>query len=151
MPLTIPVEKPVGKCATRDVRISAYENWQKLHWQAIETAYNSSPFLEFYRDDFLPFYKKKWNFLFDFNTEIQQMILGLLDLETDIHFTEKYETQLPDGVEDWREMISPKKTTDYKAQKYYQIFEQKFGFLPNLSIVDLLFNTGNEAILVLKK
>ncbi|MDR1699352.1 MAG: WbqC family protein [Prevotellaceae bacterium] len=151
MPLTIPVEKPGGKCATRDVRISAHENWQELHWRSIEAAYNSSPFLEYYRDDFLPFYKKRWTFLFDFNTEIQQMILGLLDLETDIHFTENYETQLPKGCEDWREMISPKKETNYKGQNYYQVFAPKFGFLPNMSIVDLLFNMGTEAVLVLKK
>ena len=150
MPLVIPVEKPSGKCATRDVRISAHENWQELHLRAIEAAYNSSPFFEYYKDDFLPFYTKKWNFLFDFNTEIQQMIINLLDLETDIHFTENYESKLPENCEDWREMISSKKETNYKGQTYYQVFEQKFGFLPNLSIVDLLFNMGTESILVLK-
>lgn len=151
MPLVIPVEKPGGKCATRDVRISTHENWQELHLRAIETAYNSSPFWEYYKDDFLPFYKKKWRFLFDFNMEIQQMVINLLDLETDIHLTKNYETRLPATCEDWRETISPKKETDCKAQKYYQVFESKFGFLSNMSIVDLLFNMGPESIFILKK
>ena len=151
MPLTIPVEKPSGKCATRDVRISAHENWQELHLRAIEAAYNSSPFLEYYKDDFLPFYTKKWDFLFDFNTEMQQMILGLLGLEADIHFTGNYETKLPEGIEDLRDTISPKKDTPYNSAPYYQVFELKFGFLSNMSIIDLLFNMGNEAVLFLNR
>ncbi len=155
MQLSIPTEKSkTEKCKIKDIRIATNENWQLIHWRAIEAAYNSSPFFEYYKDDLLPFYTKKYEFLLDFNTEIQQVVLELLDIETKPLLTAEYEHIVTKNEIDFREQISPKKEIvdkSFVSQPYYQIFEHKFGFLPNLSVIDLLFNMGNESLLVLKK
>lgn len=150
--LSIPVERQDGnKMLIRDVRIAGHGNWQINHWRSIESAYNTSPFFEYYRDDFFPFYKKKWVYLCDFNLELQQKVLELLDLEiADIKFTENYQSECKSGW-DLRDVIHPKKDTKIKISSYYQVFGEKFGFVPNLSIIDLLFNMGNESILILRK
>lgn len=149
--LTIPVEKSKGaRMLTRDVRISEHSDWQLQHWRSIESAYNSTPFFEYYKDDLLPFYEKDWTFLWDFNAEIQSKVLELLDLQVDIQLTKEYKVDFDENVLDARNSIHPKKETDTGSlKKYYQVFEQRFGFIPNLSIIDMLFNMGNESILVL--
>ena len=147
LPLSIPVEKTGEKCCTKDMRISKHSDWQTLHWRAIMTAYNSTPFFEYYEDDLRPFYEKEWQFLFDFNNEIQLKIIELLDINTNICFTTDYKHEYTDAI-DLRNSISPRQqqnNSDFEAKPYYQVFDQKFGFLPNLSIIDLLFNMGNEA------
>lgn len=149
--LTIPVEKSKGaRMLTRDVRISEHSDWQLQHWRSIESAYNSTPFFEYYKDDLLPFYEQDWTFLWDFNIEIQAKMLELLDLQVDIQLTKEYKVDFDENVLDARNSIHPKKETDTGSlKKYYQVFEQRFGFIPNLSSIDLLFNMGNESILVL--
>jgi hypothetical protein len=149
--LSIPVEKPSGvRILTRDVRISEHNDWQIQHWRSIESAYNSSPFFEYYKDDFLPFYKKKWNFLWDFNYELQAKVLELLDLQPILKFTDLYQLKLNEAVVDLRDSIHPKKEKSVLPLKpYYQVFDQRFGFQENLSIIDLLFNMGNESQLII--
>ena len=152
MDLSIPVEKPNGnKTLTRDVRISEHGDWQQNHWRAITSAYNSSPFFEYYADDLAPFFEKKHSFLFDFNEEIQQTILNLLDIHPKISYTEAFLSNYGKEVADFRETIHPKIESKVVFKPYYQVFQQKFGFIPNLSIIDLLFNMGNEAVLVLNQ
>jgi len=145
--LTIPVDKS-GKELVRDIKISGHTDWQTLHWRTIETAYNSSPFFEYYSDDFRPFYEKKWVFLWDFNFQLLQKVMELLDIEKEIQLTAKYEFQMHD-VFDVRELIHPKKNQLTDIPPYYQVFGQKFGFQKGLSILDLLFNMGNESQLIL--
>jgi len=151
--LIIPVEKTGNeKQLTRDVRISNRADWQLQHWRSIESAYNSSPFFEYYKDDFLPFYEKKWTFLWDFNCSLQEKILELIDIQPNIELTTEYSTSFGENIVDLREKIHPKKQIDFvNLPRYYQVFEPKFGFIPNLSIIDLLFNMGNEAILILSE
>ncbi|MDD4490278.1 MAG: WbqC family protein [Paludibacter sp.] len=153
MDLTIPVEKfENGKTRIRDVRISYHGNWQLQHWRSIASAYNSSPFFEYYMDDLIVFYEKRWNFLWDFNVEIQQKILELIDLQPVIRLTEIYSKDLSDRIKDLRSVIHPKKKlVSEHTQPYYQVFVHKYGFQPNLSVLDLLLNMGNEAIFTLKK
>ena len=148
MALSIPVEKASGeKILTRDVRISDHTDWQLNHWRSIESAYNSTPFFEYYKDDLLPFYEKKWTYLMDFNLEIQLKILDLLNLNKKIQLTGEYKNMLDDTFLDLREAIHPKKENQsLDLSPYYQVFDQRFGFQPNLSIIDLLFNMGNESI-----
>jgi hypothetical protein len=151
MALSIPVEKSNGKkILTRDVRISEHNDWQIHHWRSIESAYNSTPFFEYYKDDLLPFYERKWDFLWDFNLEIQTKILELLDLNIIIRFAERYESELEESTIDLREKIHPKKDNSTNLKPYYQVFESRFGFQGNLSIIDLLFNMGNESQLVIR-
>ena len=155
--LSIPtVKPPTPKCATKDIRISDHGNWRHLHWNAIESAYNSTPFFEYYKDDFRPFYEKRYGFLADFNEELCHMVCGLLDLHPDMERTACYRSTSEEGAEDFRERIHPKK--DFRTEDpafcplpYYQVFDAKLGFLPNLSIVDLLFNMGPESLLVLNR
>jgi len=157
MPLTIPVESTGGKkCLIKDMCIAEHGNWRHLHWNALISAYNSTPFFEYYQDDFHPFYEKKYKFLFDFNEEFREMICGLIDdVHTSVAYTEEYERN-KESIYDFRENISPKKdwklyNPDYISVPYYQVFSERYGFVENLSIVDLLFNMGNESQLILKE
>ncbi len=149
--LIIPVEKVRNtKQLTRDVKISNCFDWQLQHLRAIQSAYNSSPFLEYYEDEFLPFYEKKWNYLWEFNFLLQQKICELIDFYPELELTKEYKKDPGNNIVDLREKIHPKTRYDFiEVPHYYQVFEQKFGFIPCVSIIDLLFNMGNESILVL--
>ena len=154
--LTIPVEHSANKLAIKDVKISDHSNWQTLHWRAIETAYNSTPFFDYYKEDLQPFFEQKFTFLLDFNQQIQQTVLDILGFYTTITLSDSYKEAYFSGEIDLRETLHPKKKlvpldVHLEHQNYYQVFNHKFGFLPNLSIIDLLFNMGNEARLILKK
>ena len=133
--LSIPIVKTEGKTMMRDVRISDHGNWRHQHWIALESSYRQSTFLEYYADEFAPFYEKKWNFLADFNEELMMLVASLLDICKPVTRTTSYEgdafAQLP----------------AFEVRPYYQMFASKHGFLPNLSIVDLLFNQGPEGLL----
>lgn len=155
MPLSIPIESTGGKKALiKDIRIAEHGNWRHLHWNALVSAYNSTPFFEYYQDDFRPFYEKKYEFLFDFNEQLRVMICQLIGIEdTSVTYSEEYERNI-ESVFDFRESISPKKdwkvlNPDFISVPYYQVFSEKYGFAENLSIVDLLFNMGNESQLIL--
>jgi hypothetical protein len=143
--LTVPIEKPdAPKCLTRDIRISEHGNWRHIHWHALISAYNLSPYFEYYADDFRPFYEKKYRYLVDYNAELLALVCRLLEVSPVIKFTETYE---PCVVDDYRTVLTARNANCRSATQkpYYQVFARKNGFIANLSIVDLLFNMGNEA------
>lgn len=154
LPLTIPVEHHSGeRQPIHALRISGHGRWQSVHWNALQTAYEASPFFEYYADDLRPLYEQKFDYLVDFNAALENCILSLLDLPRSIVPTESY-MAAPDGFLDLREAIRPKRPLPdpaFTAVPYYQVFAARTGFLPNLSIVDLLFNMGQETRLVLRQ
>jgi hypothetical protein len=156
--LSVPIVKPDSpECPLKDIRISDHGNWRHLHWNALASTYNHTPYFEYYKDDFRPFYEKKYDFLIDFNDELCRLICSLIDLHPNIKRTIKYQTDINTSeADDFRERIHPKKDylegdPDFKAKPYYQVFQERFDFLPNLSIVDLLFNLGPESLLLLQQ
>lgn len=153
--LTIPVERPsdarLDKTQLKDICISDHGNWRHLHWKALLSAYGESPFFEYYADDIHPFFEKKYKFLLDFNMEINAKMMELLDIEkSSLSLSNEYSSYEGDcDTVDFREVIRPKhpgEDKEWQPKKYYQVYQQKFGFQPNLSILDLLFNEGNEAV-----
>ena len=167
--LTVPIERYDGtKCAMRDIRISDHGNWRHLHWNALVSAYGETPFFEFYADDLRPFFEKRHTFLFDLNLDIMHTMCQLLDVRPQVTLSEQYivlpseddaavsaailtDKSLTDFV-DFREAIRPKHPlpdADFNPTPYYQVRAQRHGFLPNLSILDLLFNEGPEGIFYL--
>lgn len=169
--LTVPIvrgESPLIK----DIRISDHGNWRHLHWNALQSAYGDSPFFDYFQDDIRPFFENKWEFLLDFNEAIRVKMCELIDIPVcSIRFTEDYSAapfadkeesaskssvnSKPTTVnkyQDFRSAINPKhpaEDPDFVARPYYQVYQQKHGFLSNLSILDLLFNMGREGIFFL--
>ena len=151
--LTIPTEKPTaGNCPMRDIRISDHGNWRHRHWNALEAAYRHTPFFLYYEDDFRPFYEKKVDFLYDFNLQLTELVCSLIGIDTPLLPTEQY-IRPTEAIADFRSAISPKlqwqDDTAFCPTEYYQVFKERHGFIPNLSIVDLLFNLGPESIVIL--
>ncbi len=152
--LTIPVER-TGEgwhTAMRDVRMSSHGNWKHLHWQALTTAYDGSPYFEYYMDELREIYGTASNSLFDFNETLREKVCEWLDIQPNIFVSDNY-VQATDEMDDFRCAFSPKhKVMDnlFSLQKYHQVFELKQGFMSNLSILDLVFNMGRESLLVLR-
>ncbi|MBR1401880.1 MAG: WbqC family protein [Prevotella sp.] len=174
--LSIPIEhasqdQPLHSAQKmRDIGISDHGNWRHLHWYALQSAYGESPFFDYYIDDLRPFFEQKWEYLLDFNMAITEKMCKLLDIRPNIRLTAAYGKPISDDscedglrrrdddscmapqLSDFREAIRPKHPIpddEFNPTPYYQVYQQKHGFLPNLSILDLLFNEGNESILYL--
>ncbi len=142
------------KIHVKDIKISYEMNWQRNQWQTIVSAYNSSPYFEYYFDEIKPFFEKKTTYLFDLNQEINETICELLDIENTSILTKNFE-QVPKITLNFRETISPKNKTApdsaFQPAEYTQVFSDKFGFTPNLSILDLLFNEGPNSYTILEE
>ena len=146
--LTVPVEHGDSPLI-KDIRLSDHGNWRHLHWNALQSAYGESPFFEYYQDDIRPFFEQRWDFLLDFNEAIRVKMCELIDIQPKVTLTSEYS---PSSKIDYREAIRPKHPLpdpDFEPKPYYQVYQQKHGFLPNLSILDLLFNMEPEIILYL--
>jgi len=145
--LVVPVVKgSKNHTKIKDVRISYDFTWQRLQWMSLQACYRRSAYFEYYEDDFAPFYEKsKETFLFDYNEQLLHLLLKLLKINTTINYTPTYEAVHP-GLTDLRSALSPKIESRFNQKPYFQVFEEKNGFLKNLSVVDLLFNQGPQAL-----
>jgi len=148
LPLIIPVlRNDTHSAKISEIKIDYSRNWQKQHWRAIVSAYKSSPFFDYYQDDIVSFYSEQENSLFDFNYKLLKTILDLFGVDYSMTVTESFQQDLPEG--DFREIIHPKRQPLFDINEngqYHQVFAHKQGFIPNLSIIDLLFNEGPNAI-----
>ena len=150
--LTVPVEHTDEKTLVKDLRISDHNQWRRIHWNALMSAYSESPFFEYYQDDIRPFFEKKYDYLIDFNEAIRQKICELIDIEPKVEYTKEFISSTPSTIADYREVIHakhPQPDADFTPKRYWQVFERKHGFQPNLSILDLLFNMGTESVFYL--
>jgi len=154
--LTIPVIKiPDKKMLLKDVRIDYSQPWQKIHWKGITSSYASSPFFQFIMDDLAGYYEKRYGFLIDLNQGLLTTALSILGLEPKIIYTEYFIPVRNDGS-DPRFFIHPKKDfrqfdPEFRPAPYNQVFIEKHGFIPNLSIIDLLFNEGLNSRVILER
>ncbi|HAN19487.1 MAG: hypothetical protein A2X13_02320 [Bacteroidetes bacterium GWC2_33_15] len=152
--LSVPIKKTAAKIKINEVYIDYATNWQKLHWKSIESAYRSSPFFEFYADELFPFYKRKYDLLIDYNHELQNTILSILNVDVLFKETTDFNLNYNREYDDFRYSIHPKKDlgdSNFHPIEYIQVFKPKYGFIQNLSIIDLIFNSGNDALSVLRK
>jgi len=154
--LSIPIKKNKSEKVINSIEISYKEDWQKNHWRAITSAYKNSPYFDFFEEDLKVFYSNKYNLLIDYNTDQLKFIVKVLKQKKNIQLTKQYERN-PDSVIDLRTIIHPKQSylsdkllANKLDQSYYQTFENKISFTPNLSILDLLFNKGLHTIDYLK-
>ena len=148
--LIIPITRS-SNTPMKEVKIDYDQNWQKIHWKSLESSYRSSPYFEFYEDKFIHLYEQKnIHYLVDFNMELLNIFLKLLDLDIELSYTDSYEKEIKNKL-DLRSLIHPKMDTSeyYNENKYNQVFEEKMGFIPNLSIYDLVFNEGPAAVNIL--
>ena len=143
--LSIPLIKQADKEIISDKKISYSENWQKQHWRAITSAYKNSPYFEFFEDEFKPFYENEYEFLFDYNTQLLETILHILRLKKQIDFTSQFEFT-PINKLDCRSLSEINSAETPTLKPYYQVFADKFGFMPNVSCLDALFNIGLETL-----
>lgn len=148
--LTVPIEKPVSMSGAlwSDIRISGHNHWWNQHLTTLKSAYGRTPFFEYYLDDFLPFYSEQWvgKSITEFNNGLDHTIRKLLGIDTTVIYKTDF-NDLPTELEsdDYRKTkLYPTNTVEY-----YQVRKQKLGFIPSMSIVDLLFNMGPESPLIL--
>lgn len=148
--LVIPIEKKSGtKVKIKDTKVSYDENWQKDHLKTFLSAYNKSPFFEYIIDDFNFVFNKKFTFLLDLNYKCHEVICDYLRISSSINYTNEYQKE---GFysNDYRYTFQPKNRKKVNAEKNYnQVFIDKHGFIPGLSVIDLLFNEGNNAYEIL--
>ncbi len=152
--LSIPVVKPVKHHTTTKEALISYDTpWQSNHWKSILSAYKSTPYFEYYADDYEELYRRKFKFLWDFDWTLMEVVCRQLETQGRWTIANHYLTP-NEGDLDLRETLHPKKEwqmdCSFNPRPYHQVFAGKFGFTPNLSIIDLVFNKGPESALHLK-
>lgn len=132
----------------KDVKIEPAFNWQKQHFKSLEAAYRTSPFFEYFEDDIRPVFEKKHTFMMDLNFRIMEIVTSCLGMDFSYEKTIEYFHKVED-IQDLRYLTNGKKDPS-QFEAYTQVFEEKHGFINNLSILDLLFNEGRYAMEYLK-
>lgn len=150
--LNIPIKhigKKKGKQKYAEVQVDNDYQWQRQHWRTLETAYRTSPFFEFYEDDIAPLYQTKVASLMDFNLKSTEIICECLQIDMPRNRTETYELNTVDMI-DGRHLVNSKTKPAIDQPPYVQVFDNRNNFVPNLSVLDLLFNEGTNALSYLK-
>ena len=143
--LTIPVVySQKQRQLYKDIRIANTEAWQAHHWKSLLSAYGASPFYEYYKDELYPLFHNSQAFLFDFNILCLDVIKDCLQWDLPYEFTTEFEKE--STLDDQREFVNARKEKRLDQDTYTQVFSDKFGFTHNLSILDLLFNEGPNAL-----
>lgn len=150
--LTIPIihnKKSRERQQSFKVCIENKFNWQRDHWRSLKVAYQTSPYFEYYEDTFEPLYHTTYDTLIDFLLALHKVIMECLQFENDYKFTASFEKK-PKDVVDFRDLTLAKKDPNIVFPEYHQLFREKHGYLANLSVLDLLFNEGPNAITYLE-
>ena len=134
--LTVPVRHTHTNQFTKDIEISNQVGWQRQHLVALRSAYQQSPFYDYYQDFFISLYSKPYKYLIDWNEDLHELVCKLLGIDLTFSRTTTWQSQT--DIDEVFDNTAPQKN-------YYQVFQEKHGFIENLSIVDLLFNLGPEA------
>ena len=145
--LIIPINHS-GERVMKEIKVSHRENWQKLHWKSIKTAYQSSPYFEFYEDKLQKIFEFRTDSLIQFNLNALKIVLDILKTEKAYSLNIEY-VKIP-LEENYREKFSAKKESEIEMEEYYQTFTDKMGFMKDLSILDLICNKGPETLTYLK-
>ena len=148
--LNIPIvhSKKNKRKKTKDIQLDHSFDWQTLHLRSIQTAYRSSPYFEFYEDDLLPLFEQKQKFLQDFNLKCHSFLMDAFQEDIPFSKTSEYEVS---PKNDMRFLANSRKEASYNFKKYTQVFDDKYGFIPNLSILDLLFMEGPNSVTYLQE
>jgi len=147
--LNIPVKHDSANSNFKDIKIDNQNNWQKNHFKSLEAAYKNSPFYEYFVDDLNPIFEKKHEFMLDLNFEVFELVNAALGISIPLEKTTEYLHEVSDKS-DFRYLVNGKKDTTI-IEPYTQVFDNKYGFINNLSILDLLFNEGRYAVDYLKQ
>ena len=150
--LSIPIKHAggiEGRQLYRDVRLDNDYPWQRTHWRTLQTAYRASPFFEFFEEDLAPLFEKNFEYLLDFNLQTIRTICELLEIEMPEERSSQYFAS-PTDLIDARNLVNAKKEILVRQEPYIQVFQDRHGFIENLSILDLIFNEGNAAVTYLE-
>ena len=148
--LTVPVSyTQKNRQLYKDVKIANEEQWQLQHLKSLQSAYSMSPFFEFYIDDLMPLFEEQFDYILDFNLKCFEVLLNSIQLNLTPKHTKTFEKE-PTGKTDYRNLVK-RNFEVISFQPYTQVFTEKHGFIPNLSILDLLFNEGPNTELYLKQ
>ena len=145
--LIIPIRHN-GKRVMNEIEVSEVENWRKQHWKSIKNAYQSSPYFEYYEDQFEKIFECEEKRLLNFNLNALQILQNILKAEKAYHLNTKYMEN--SGGTDLRNFFQAKNQQKFGVEEYYQTFSDKLGFLEDLSVIDLLCNKGPESLTYLK-
>lgn len=144
--LSVPVKhlRKEGRKKTKDTVIENNFPWQDQHFKSIQTAYRTSPYFEFYEDDIAPIFEKPYKYLHDLNIDTFLFVAEALQIDKEFNKTEAYNPNQVDG--DFRLLAERKQQPETVTEPYVQMFDDKHGFISNLSILDLLFMEGPNAV-----